>query len=227
MYASTFKCLWVAILLWVMCSWHLDKTVVSGSNSYIVFLYACIIPFYVYKLQFKNDYSFLCMHCFISVEQATYFMGNLNTCNKTHPCMSLCWYILWEINFIVWIPFSCVYSFWISFAGPDFDYCLCSLKLVRTAFRQYEEHFVELPPEICSLKIIGFSKDIGSSLSLLPSVMRRLENLLVAIELKEKLSASFQEGTTITANHVCFSNWFLTTIPLQFTYSYEKSSLRH
>lgn len=65
---------------------------------------------------------------------------------------------------------------------------------------------MELPPEICSLKIIGFSKDIGSSLSLLPSVMRRLENLLVAIELKEKLSASFQEGTTITANHVCFSN---------------------
>lgn len=64
---------------------------------------------------------------------------------------------------------------------------------------------MELPPELCSLKIIGFSKDIGSSLSLLPSVMRRLENLLVAVELKEMLSSSFQEGSTITANHVCFS----------------------
>ncbi|XXG64625.1 hypothetical protein AAC387_Pa05g2523 [Persea americana] len=71
-----------------------------------------------------------------------------------------------------------------------------------TGFRQYQENFVELPPELCSLKIIGFSKDIGSSLSLLPSVMRRLENLLVAIELKEMLSSSFQEGSTITANHV-------------------------
>ncbi|KAL4181409.1 hypothetical protein AMTRI_Chr12g271070 [Amborella trichopoda] len=65
-----------------------------------------------------------------------------------------------------------------------------------------KEHFVELPPELCSLKIINFSKDIGSSLSLLPSLMHRLEGLLVAVELKEKLSASFSEGSQITAHRV-------------------------
>lgn len=69
-------------------------------------------------------------------------------------------------------------------------------------WRDKEEHFIELPPEICQLKIIGFSKDIGSSLSLLPSIMHRLESTLVAIELKEKLVASFPEGAEVTADRV-------------------------
>lgn len=64
------------------------------------------------------------------------------------------------------------------------------------------EHFVELPPELCCLKIVGFSKDIGSSLSLLPSLMHRLENLLVAIELKEVLASSFPEASEIRADCV-------------------------
>ncbi|GMH30664.1 hypothetical protein Nepgr_032507 [Nepenthes gracilis] len=68
--------------------------------------------------------------------------------------------------------------------------------------RVLEEHFFELPPELCSLKILGFSKDIGSSISLLPSIMHRLENLLVAIELRTKLSGSFPEGAEVTAEHV-------------------------
>ncbi|KAF5182541.1 Dicer-like protein, partial [Thalictrum thalictroides] len=72
----------------------------------------------------------------------------------------------------------------------------------NTVTRELEEHFVELPPEICSLKIVGFSKDIGSSLSLLPSLMHRLENLLVAIELKSVFSDSFVEGSEVTAHRV-------------------------
>ena len=59
-----------------------------------------------------------------------------------------------------------------------------------------------MPPELCELKIIGFSKDIGSSISLLPSIMHRLENMLVAIELKSLLSASFSEGAKVTACRV-------------------------
>ncbi|KAF9614409.1 hypothetical protein IFM89_018554 [Coptis chinensis] len=74
--------------------------------------------------------------------------------------------------------------------------------MVKAEARALDEHFVELPPELCSLKIIGFSKDIGSSLSLLPSVMHRLENLLVAIELKGIFSLSFPEGSEVTADRV-------------------------
>lgn len=83
-------------------------------------------------------------------------------------------------------------------------FCLDNLlrKKGHSESRQKEEHFVELPPEICQLKIIGFSKDIGSSLSLLPSIMHRLEGLLVAIELKYMLSASFSEGAEVTASRV-------------------------
>ncbi|KAL0307821.1 UNVERIFIED_CONTAM: Dicer-like protein 4 [Sesamum calycinum] len=69
-------------------------------------------------------------------------------------------------------------------------------------WREKEEHFIELPPEICQLKVIGFSKDIGSSLSLLPSILHRLESFLVAIELKEKLVASFPEGAEVTSERI-------------------------
>ncbi|URE34705.1 hypothetical protein MUK42_13295 [Musa troglodytarum] len=72
----------------------------------------------------------------------------------------------------------------------------------NTEARELVEHFVELPPELCSLKIVGFSKDIGSTLSLLPSLMHRMENLLVAIELKEVLSSSFPEASEIRADRI-------------------------
>ncbi|KQJ83511.1 hypothetical protein BRADI_5g15337v3 [Brachypodium distachyon] len=64
------------------------------------------------------------------------------------------------------------------------------------------EHFVELPPELCSLKITGFSKDMSSSLSLLPSLMCRLENFLVAIELKDLMLSSFPEASQISASAI-------------------------
>ncbi|KAJ3679169.1 hypothetical protein LUZ60_017180 [Juncus effusus] len=72
----------------------------------------------------------------------------------------------------------------------------------KTDARKLEEHFVELPPEICCLKILGFSKDIGSSLSLLPSLMHRLENLLVAIELKHLMLSSYPQASQIPANSI-------------------------
>ncbi|MCL7029021.1 hypothetical protein MKW94_016083 [Papaver nudicaule] len=75
-------------------------------------------------------------------------------------------------------------------------------KAVNAETRELEEHFVELPAELCVLKVTGFTKEMGSSISLLPSLMQRLENLLVAIELKEIFAASFPEGSEITAHRV-------------------------
>ncbi|KAK7265138.1 hypothetical protein RJT34_32754 [Clitoria ternatea] len=72
-------------------------------------------------------------------------------------------------------------------------------KQERTEPQELEEYLIDLPPELCELKIIGFSKDIGSSISLLPSIMHRLGNLLVAIELKHMLSSSFPEAAEISA----------------------------
>jgi endoribonuclease Dicer len=76
------------------------------------------------------------------------------------------------------------------------------------------ERFVELPPELCSLKITGFSKDMGSSLSLLPSLMCRLENLLVAIELKDVMSSYFPEASQISALGVSNINFALLRLKL-------------
>ncbi|XP_023928784.1 dicer-like protein 4 isoform X2 [Quercus suber] len=85
--------------------------------------------------------------------------------------------------------------------------------------RELEEYFTDLPPELCQLKIIGFSKDIGSSISLLPSIMHRLENLLVAIELKKTFSAAFPEGAEITCDRVLEA---LTTEKCQERFSLER-----
>lgn len=81
----------------------------------------------------------------------------------------------------------------------------------KAEMREKVEHFIELPPEICKLKIIGFSKDIGSSLALLPSFMHRLESLLVAIELKDKLSESFPEGAEVTVQRVRLISLFISS----------------
>ncbi|XP_022729085.1 dicer-like protein 4 isoform X2 [Durio zibethinus] len=85
--------------------------------------------------------------------------------------------------------------------------------------QELDEYFIDLPPELCQLKIIGFSKDIGSSLSLLPSIMHRLENLLVAIELRHVFSVSFPKGAEVTANRVLEA---LTTEKCQERFSLER-----
>ncbi|KAH9654546.1 Dicer-like protein 4 [Citrus sinensis] len=92
-------------------------------------------------------------------------------------------------------------------------------KLEDSESHELDEYFDDLPPELCQLKIIGFSKDIGSSLSLLPSIMHRLENLLVAIELKHLLSASFPEGAEVSAEMLLKA---LTTEKCQERFSLER-----
>uniref|UniRef100_A0A7N2L0R6 Dicer-like protein 4 n=2 Tax=Quercus lobata TaxID=97700 RepID=A0A7N2L0R6_QUELO len=89
----------------------------------------------------------------------------------------------------------------------------------KTESRKLEEYFTDLPPELCQLKIIGFSKDIGSSISLLPSIMHRLENFLLAIELKKTFSAAFPEGAEITCDRVLEA---LTTEKCQEGFSLER-----
>lgn len=92
-------------------------------------------------------------------------------------------------------------------------------KLEDSESHELDEYFDDLAPELCQLKIIGFSKDIGSSLSLLPSIMHRLENLLVAIELKHLLSASFPEGAEVSAQTLLEA---LTTEKCQERFSLER-----
>lgn len=84
---------------------------------------------------------------------------------------------------------------------------------------ELEEYLIDVPPELCQLKILGFSKDLGSSLSLLPSIMHRLQNLLVAIQLKHWLSASFSEGAKVTPNRILEA---LTTEKCQERFSLER-----
>lgn len=73
---------------------------------------------------------------------------------------------------------------------------------MSTEANEKEEHSIDLVPELCELKITAFSKEIGSSISLLPSIMHRLENFLVAIELKCVLSEAFPEGSRVTTQRV-------------------------
>ena len=102
-------------------------------------------------------------------------------------------------KFIMWNSSFCfIISIGFSFTPIGF-YCVF---VFFAGSNHLDEYFIYLPPELCQLKIIGFSKDIGSSISLLPSIMHRLENLLVAIELKKLLSDSFSEGSEVTTDRV-------------------------
>ncbi|XP_027919054.1 dicer-like protein 4 isoform X1 [Vigna unguiculata] len=85
--------------------------------------------------------------------------------------------------------------------------------------QELDEYLIYLPPELCELKIMGFSKDIGSSISLLPSIMHRLGNLLVAIELKQLLSFSFPEAAEVSALRILEA---LTTEKCQERFSLER-----
>ncbi|KAL1372177.1 hypothetical protein HN51_002320 [Arachis hypogaea] len=92
-------------------------------------------------------------------------------------------------------------------------------KYEDTEPQELEEFFVDLPPELCELKVVGFSKDMGSSISLLPSVMHRLGNLLVAIELKQMLSRFFPEAAEINSHTILEA---LTTEKCQERFSLER-----
>lgn len=107
-------------------------------------------------------------------------------------------------------------------ASLDYTRTHTSVLLITNFFvnaeaQELDEYFIDLVPELCQLKILGFSKDTGSSISLLPSIIHRLQNLLVAIELKCLLSASFPEAAEVSADRVraCLINsieWFFKKI---------------
>lgn len=96
---------------------------------------------------------------------------------------------------------------------------LCNRMQEEAEANDLDEFYYNLPPELCHMKIIGFSKDVGSSLTLLPSIMHRLENLLVAVELKHVLSASFPEAAVVSAERVLEA---LTTEKCQERFSLER-----
>jgi hypothetical protein len=83
-------------------------------------------------------------------------------------------------------------------------FCVLLFFLIRNRGSRIDGAFCGVTSRavLCCLKITGFSKDMGSSLSLLPSLMSRLENLLVAIELKDVMLSSFPEASQISASSV-------------------------
>ncbi|CAM6115089.1 unnamed protein product [Calypogeia fissa] len=60
------------------------------------------------------------------------------------------------------------------------------------------EKVVELPPELCCLKVLGFSSQVFNTLSLIPSFMHRLEKFLLATELHKELGTAFPEAAKVS-----------------------------
>ncbi|KAL3680222.1 hypothetical protein R1sor_023178 [Riccia sorocarpa] len=65
-----------------------------------------------------------------------------------------------------------------------------------------EETLVELPPEVCKMRVLGFTTESANTLSLLPSVMHRLEYLLIAVELQKVLLDAFTEASKVSLMRV-------------------------
>ncbi|KAJ7568468.1 hypothetical protein O6H91_01G033700 [Diphasiastrum complanatum] len=61
---------------------------------------------------------------------------------------------------------------------------------------------VELPPDICILKLVGVSSSVVNATTLVPSCMHRIENFFIAVQLQNKLAAAFEEGGQISSTTV-------------------------
>lgn len=67
------------------------------------------------------------------------------------------------------------------------------------------EVLVELPPELCSVKVFGFPAKTVNTLSLVPSFMHRLEYMFISTELQQKLKDAFREASKVSPKMVSVS----------------------
>ncbi|KAG6546729.1 hypothetical protein Mapa_011918 [Marchantia paleacea] len=84
------------------------------------------------------------------------------------------------------------------------------------------EVLVELPPELCSVKVFGFPAKTVNTLSLVPSFMHRLEYMLISTELQQKLKDAFREASKVSPKTVLQA---LTTATCLETLSLERLEL--
>ncbi|KAJ4968818.1 hypothetical protein NE237_015519 [Protea cynaroides] len=68
--------------------------------------------------------------------------------------------------------------------------------------KERSTNYVELPAELCSVILSPISIDVCYSFSLVPSIMHRLESLLIAVNLKKLLSDHFTHNAPIPASKV-------------------------
>ncbi|KAH7447488.1 hypothetical protein KP509_01G108700 [Ceratopteris richardii] len=71
----------------------------------------------------------------------------------------------------------------------------------KRSFKQ-ERYIVELPPEVCIVEYSGFHEDLINSAVILPSLMHRIESIVVATELHDFLSSRFHEGSAVSFEKV-------------------------
>lgn len=62
--------------------------------------------------------------------------------------------------------------------------------------------FVELPPELCCIKVLGFSSQVVNTVSLIPSFMHRIEYFLLATQLQKELEAAYSEAAKVSPKTV-------------------------
>lgn len=75
---------------------------------------------------------------------------------------------------------------------------------------------VELPLELCYIKMQGFSCKLVNGVSLLPSFMHRLEARLLAVQLRCMLSQSYPAAIRLSIDRVriCFAQSLVNLIPM-------------
>ncbi|BBN17070.1 endoribonuclease Dicer [Marchantia polymorpha subsp. ruderalis] len=84
------------------------------------------------------------------------------------------------------------------------------------------EVLVELPPELCSVKVFGFPAKTVNTLSLVPSFMHRLEYMFISTELQQKLKDAFREASKVSPKMVLQA---ITTATCLETFSLERLEL--
>lgn len=73
-----------------------------------------------------------------------------------------------------------------------------NLNEVEKSSMDPEKSLVELPPEVCRIEFSGFYDDLINAAVILPSVLHKLESILVATQFHKFLSSQFPEGSQVS-----------------------------
>jgi hypothetical protein len=92
-----------------------------------------------------------------------------------------------------------------------------------------DKAMVELPLELCDIKMQGFSCKLVNGVSLLPSFMHRLEARLLAAQLRCMLSQSYPAATRLSIDRVriCFAQSLINLVQALMCFNQSGAGIRN
>lgn len=91
----------------------------------------------------------------------------------------------------------------------SYSWIFCPLNFYFHFAAEHDREFVELPPELCHVLLSPISVDMIYSYKFMPSVMQRIESLLIAFNLKKNIPKVNIPTIKVQLSDIFFCNLIL------------------